>query len=71
MNHRTLNPACVAIDWWMLAVTLYEKAFAGNVGEGVRELTREELWRRLSGQSGITGLPSDIVSRLKELLEIQ
>lgn len=71
INHRTLNPACVAIDWWMLAVTLYEKAFGGNVGEGVRELNREELWRRLSGQGGLTGLPLNIVSQLKELLEIQ
>jgi serine/threonine protein kinase len=42
-NGRITQKAQVSTDWWMLAMTLYDKACGGPVGEGSKEKTTHEL----------------------------
>jgi serine/threonine protein kinase len=67
--NRIIQLAAPSTDWWMLAMTLYEKGCGGNIGSGAREPTKNELIKLLRGINS-TQLPREILSDLFEKLGV-
>lgn len=53
------------VDWWMLAMTIYEKVCGGEIG-GSTEPTKEDVKKRLTGAAGgvVSNIPQDILNIL-------